>query len=94
MGEEWVFFDLADGFDLILTSARVGYRKPRPEIFRFALELAGVEPGRALYVGDDPVCDRDGARAVGMPCLLVDRAKVASPRRRRIQRLDQILDFL
>lgn len=66
---------LADAFDLILTSAQVGYRKPRQEIFARALQLAGVEPTAALYVGDDPVCDLAGAQAAGIPGLLIDRRR-------------------
>jgi HAD superfamily hydrolase (TIGR01549 family) len=64
---------LAGYFDLVVTSARAGYRKPRPEIFRQALALAGAEPGRSLYVGDDPTCDEAGARGAGLTALLVDK---------------------
>ena len=85
---------LAEYFDLILTSARLGYRKPRPEIFRRALSQAGVDPGRALYVGDDPWCDRDGASAAGMPSLLIDRSRPASTQQRRIQSLARVADYL
>ena len=85
---------LAEWFDLILTSARVGYRKPRPEIFQYALDQAGTDPDRVLYVGDDPVCDRDGARAVGIPSLLIDRGRVASPRHGQIRSLAPVARFL
>lgn len=95
----WRLSDLVDGlgvaghFELILTSARVGYRKPRPEIFEHALAMAGVTPDRALYVGDDPACDEAGARAVGMHSLLIDRRR-ASRRDRRIRRLTALLNYL
>jgi putative hydrolase of the HAD superfamily len=69
---------LADAFDLVLTSARAGYRKPRPEIFQQALATTGASADRALYVGDDPVCDVAGARGAGLAARLVDRRSAAS----------------
>jgi putative hydrolase of the HAD superfamily len=85
---------LADRFDLILTSARVGYRKPRPEIFEHALATAGVAADKALYVGDDPECDEAGARAVGIRSLLIDRRRRAAPRVGQIRSLATLLDHL
>jgi putative hydrolase of the HAD superfamily len=62
---------LVDG---VLTSAEVGVAKPDPELFRRALALAGdVAPGAAVHVGDDPVSDGEGARAAGIPVVLLDR---------------------
>lgn len=64
---------LAEFFDTIITSARVGYRKPRPEIFAAALEAIGVPSGEALFVGDDYENDILGARAAGLGAALIDR---------------------
>ena len=61
---------LADHFDEILTSASVGFEKPHPGIFRRALGLAG-SPRTAHMVGDNPTADVQGARAVGLPAILV-----------------------
>jgi putative hydrolase of the HAD superfamily len=52
-------------FETVVTSAQAGAPKPEPAIFRLALSRVGVEPGRALHVGDD-AADRDGARAAGL----------------------------
>ena len=49
----------------VVTSAEAGAAKPDAAIFRRALERLGVEPGRALHVGDSPE-DEQGARAAGM----------------------------
>jgi putative hydrolase of the HAD superfamily len=49
----------------VVTSAEAGAPKPDPAIFRLALERLGVEPERALHVGDSPE-DEAGARAAGM----------------------------
>jgi len=61
---------LADHFDEVLTSASVGFEKPHPGIFRCALERAG-SPRIAHMVGDNPTADVQGARAVGLPAILV-----------------------
>jgi putative hydrolase of the HAD superfamily len=37
------------------------------------LELLEVEPGEAAMVGDTPEDDVEGARAIGMRAVLVDR---------------------
>lgn len=57
----------------VITSAESGHRKPDPGIFDSALELAGCEAAEALHVGDTPEEDGAGARAAGIPVLLIDR---------------------
>jgi putative hydrolase of the HAD superfamily len=52
-------------FTGIVTTAEAGAPKSDPAVFRLALERMGVEPGRALHVGDEPE-DEQGARAAGM----------------------------
>lgn len=64
---------LRGALDGIVTSAAAGARKPDPAIFARALELAGCGPAEALHVGDTPEEDVAGARAAGIPCLLLDR---------------------
>ena len=64
---------IAGMVDGVVTSAESGHRKPDPGIFTSALELAGCEAGEALHVGDTPEEDGDGARAAGIPVLLIDR---------------------
>ena len=65
---------LGDALDAVVTSAEVGVRKPAPAIFARALQLAGCAAADALYVGDTPEEDLDGARASGIRALLIDRA--------------------
>lgn len=57
----------------VLTSARVGYRKPHPRMYAAALRLARCEPSEVLFVGDNPEHDVDGPTAAGMRTLLLDR---------------------
>jgi putative hydrolase of the HAD superfamily len=59
--------------DFKVTSAEVGYDKPRPEIFMAALEKAKVKSKEALYVGDQYDVDIIGARGVGIKAVLIDR---------------------
>jgi putative hydrolase of the HAD superfamily len=64
---------LTQYFSFVVISAVVGRAKPSPEIFRYALDRAGVEPEEAAYVGDSYVADVIGARASGLIPVLVDR---------------------
>jgi putative hydrolase of the HAD superfamily len=56
----------------VIASAELGAAKPAPAIFAHALAMAEVPAREALHVGDSPVEDVEGARAVGIePVLLV-----------------------
>jgi putative hydrolase of the HAD superfamily len=57
---------LADAFDVILVSEEEGVRKPDAEIFRRALERCAVEPHEAVFVGDHPTADVEGAHRAGL----------------------------
>ena len=59
--------------DAVLTSRAHGKTKPHEAIFMRMLELLGVAPAEAAMVGDTVEDDIDGARAVGMTAVLVDR---------------------
>jgi putative hydrolase of the HAD superfamily len=59
--------------DGAISSAEAGSRKPEPEIFGPALELAGCTAAEALHVGDTSAEDVEGARAAGIRALLIDR---------------------
>jgi HAD superfamily hydrolase (TIGR01549 family) len=71
--------ELAGVFPLIIVSGEVGVWKPDPAIFRLALERANVAAGDALYVGDSPEHDMQGARAAGLGCVWINRAGYAWP---------------
>jgi putative hydrolase of the HAD superfamily len=51
--------------DMTVSCAEAGAAKPDPAIFAVALGRLGVEPGRALHVGDQRE-DEAGAHAAGM----------------------------
>ena len=58
---------------VIVTSLEIGFEKPHPKIFLEALERAEVKPEETIYVGDQPKSDVDGARAIGINPILMDR---------------------
>ena len=53
-------------FDAVVISGELGVRKPDPAPFRAALAKLGVEPDRAVHVGDHRPHDEVGALAAGM----------------------------
>jgi HAD superfamily hydrolase (TIGR01509 family) len=63
---------LGQAFDVVLDSGIEGVRKPDPEIFLRACSRIGVEPADALYAGDIPEIDVQGAHGAGLRAALVD----------------------
>jgi putative hydrolase of the HAD superfamily len=59
--------------DAAIGSRAHGKIKPHETIFRAALAALGVEPEEAAMVGDSLADDVEGARALGMRAILVDR---------------------
>ena len=59
--------------DAGISSFHHGRTKPHESIFRAVLELLEVEPSEAAMVGDTVEDDVEGALALGMRAVLVDR---------------------
>ena len=59
--------------DVAVGSSAHGKTKPHPTIFQAALERLGVDAADAVMVGDSLEEDVEGARALGMRAILVDR---------------------
>jgi len=64
---------LTDLLDVQVTSARAGARKPHPRIFEHTLEVVGLCPADALFVGDSWHADVEGPLAVGISAVHVQR---------------------
>jgi putative hydrolase of the HAD superfamily len=64
---------LVGQFDFLAVSSRVGFEKPHPRIFEWALEQADVPTGTVIHVGDHLDADVRGAEAVGIAGVLIDR---------------------
>ena len=61
--------------DCAVASRAHGWIKPHESIFRAALDLIGVAPTDAVMVGDSVEDDIDGAAALGMRAVLIDRER-------------------
>lgn len=78
--EKLQIIGLGHFFDVIVVSGELGIGKPEPGIFLKALELMGVTPNEALYVGDSLTLDVLGAQNVGMYAIWINRGKVNKPK--------------
>ena len=70
---------IRERFEVVLVSADVGWRKPRPEIFVEAFRRMGIGPREAIFVGDSPEVDVLGAQTVGMDVIWIDNGTKALP---------------
>lgn len=59
--------------DTVVDSHVVGVAKPDPEIFRIALAQLSAPAETAMFLGDVPSVDVEGARAAGLIPVLLDR---------------------
>lgn len=57
---------LEQWFDTMLVSEEEGVRKPDAEIFRRALVRCEAAPREAVFVGDHPIADVEGAHRAGL----------------------------
>jgi putative hydrolase of the HAD superfamily len=63
-------------FEVIITSAGFGVRKPYPGIFYYALRGLGVEKiDSVIFVGDSMIHDIKGAKKLGMKTILISNYK-------------------
>jgi HAD superfamily hydrolase (TIGR01549 family) len=60
-------------FEMILTSAAAGIRKPNPQILRIVLDQLEVPAGRATMIGDTLGADILGAQNAGLFSIWIDR---------------------
>lgn len=70
--------DTDDAIDGQTTADDIGNSKPDPEVFLTAMDRSGIDPGRALAVGDS-VWDVEAARAAGIGCLTVETGGFSQP---------------
>lgn len=76
-------FNIGSYFDIVLTSAACGYRKPHRRIFELALEYFNVQPDEVAMVGDTPEADILGAHQMGMYSIWITR-RVEDPENREL----------
>ncbi|KAJ7536705.1 hypothetical protein O6H91_12G078400 [Diphasiastrum complanatum] len=61
---------VTDLFDAIVVSSEIGYEKPAQQIFQAALDALGASASQTVHVGDDPIADKIGAKALGIDAWL------------------------
>jgi len=62
---------LDEFFEDCIVSARVGFAKPRKEIFEIGINVAGTAK-KCIMIGDNPVDDIKGAKECGFDTILVN----------------------
>jgi putative hydrolase of the HAD superfamily len=76
--------------DVCVGSLHHGFVKPHRSIFEAALAALDVEPVEAAMVGDSEEDDIEGASALGMRAILLDRDGVRPGRAGTIRSLDEL----
>jgi HAD superfamily hydrolase (TIGR01549 family) len=77
--------------DAGISSFHHGRTKPHASIFRAVLDLIEVGPGEAVMVGDTIADDIEGALALGMRAILLDREGVHPEFEPRVESLNELL---
>ena len=65
---------IASMFSSVIVSAAVNLRKPDARIFHLACSELDVSPEEAVYVGDNPIADVEGARDAGLRTIFIPSA--------------------
>lgn len=71
---------MAHYFQTSIAAHSFGSAKPDPAIFHAACDALGVAPAEAVYIGDDPVLDVEGAQQAGLLAVWMNRSAL-QPRR-------------
>lgn len=67
---------VAHFFRVSIAAYRFGRAKPDASIFHAACDALGVMPHEAVYVGDDPLLDVEGAKNAGMQAIWMNRPEL------------------
>ncbi len=58
-------------FNVVVVSQQVGWRKPSSQIFQFTLKSLELRANEAVYIGDSPNEDINGAKQAGLKTVFV-----------------------
>lgn len=82
-------------FKTVTNSEMAGVKKPHPNIFEFALSLAGVQKENALMIGDCIDADVRGAIDFGIEAILFDEKEIhATEGIKKINHLSELKKIL
>lgn len=90
---------IRDLFDVVVVSGDIGIYKPDRRIFDEACRRAGVKNEEALFVGDHPINDIDGALGAGMQVIRMNYGDfynkgLGKATAAEIEDIRQVLDFV
>lgn len=74
---------VAQYFDHMLSPADTGTSKPDPRMFEAVLARAGIAPSAMVHIGDEPVCDVEGAHRAQVRAVWLNRGARAWPEGQR-----------
>jgi len=81
-------------FQEIITSEKVGVKKPNPLFFTKSLELAKCEAKEVWMIGDHPIADIQGAEGIGIAAIHFNPNKQLSKATRQINHLNELQHFI
>ena len=82
-------------FDQVITSEKVGVKKPNPLIFEYALEVSGAGAHESVMIGDNFEADILGAMNVGMQAIFCKfNGEVATEEVPTVDNLLELKNFL
>lgn len=82
-------------FNQIITSERVGVKKPNPKIFSYALNIANAKAKESIMIGDNFEADILGAKNAGMHTIFCEfNGEIATEKVISISNLMQIKNYL
>jgi len=82
-------------FDEIITSEKVGVKKPNPKIFEYALDITGAVNGESVMIGDNFEADILGAKNMGMQVIFCKfNGEIATEEVSSVNNLLELKNFL
>lgn len=82
-------------FDQVITSEKVGVKKPNPAIFQYAMELTGAGAHESVMIGDNFEADILGAINVGMQAIFCKfNGEIATKEVPTVDNLIELKNFL
>jgi HAD superfamily hydrolase (TIGR01509 family) len=93
--EKWLERDgVLDLIDVRVYTSDLEHTKPHPEAFQAVVRQLAVAPEEAVFVGDRPVDDISGAKALGMRAVLVPNDAVPGHPTQPDARIERLADLL
>lgn len=87
--------NLMSFFDQVITSEKVGVKKPNPMIFEYALDITGADAHDSIMIGDNFEADILGAINVGMQAIFCKfNGEIATQKVLEVENLLELKNYL